>query len=192
MTAWGAHGLDTVMWALGKDPNDTIEVWPEITGENSVSTFAGFPLKDNSWKEGPRLTSTVHFKYPDGTTIHLDGRGPGFGGLFVGEKGAIMVERETFQLKLSGEEMKTVKEPVIDDDGIFAHMDHWKECIKSRNVSRADVEVAHHSTTLCHLGNIARTVGRKIVWDPKTETFGDDKEANSYISRKAREPWGVA
>lgn len=191
MTAWGAHGLDTVMWALGKQRSGTIEICPERTDETVPVRFLLMTLTDNSWKEGHALTCPVHFKYADGTKIHLDGKGPGFGGLFVGGQGTIMVDRDVLQTKRSGEEMTTVREPFASGDGTAAHMNHWFECIKSRTVSRADVEVAHQSCTLCHLGNIARWVGRKIVWDPETETFGDDEEANSYISREARAPWAV-
>ena len=191
MTAWGAHGLDTIQWALGTDLSGPVEAWPELGDESGPILYGWTPLKDNSWKEGRSLTCPVHFKYADGTTVHLDNQGSGAGGLFVGEEGAIMVDRDTFQTKRSGEEMKTVREPKGSDDGAIAHMNHWLECIKSRELSRADVEVAHRSSTMCHLGNIARWVGRKITWDPETETFGDDEEANSYISREAREPWVV-
>jgi len=193
MTAWGAHGLDLIDWALGKGPQSgPVEVWPELGDASAPVHWLLKTMKANSWKEGHALTCPVHFKYADGTAIHLDDKGPGFGGLFVGEEGSIMVDRDIYQIKRSGEEMKSVHEPKASGDGATAHISHWFECVKSRTLSRADVEVAHRTCTMCHVGNIARWLGRKVAWDPKTETFGDDKEANSYITREARQPWVIA
>jgi hypothetical protein len=31
--------------------------------------------------------------------------------------------------------------------------------------------------------------GRKLRWDPKTEQFADDAEANKLLAPKMREPW---
>ncbi|MGL6194232.1 MAG: hypothetical protein ACRC2T_05360, partial [Thermoguttaceae bacterium] len=32
-------------------------------------------------------------------------------------------------------------------------------------------------------------LGRKVKFDPKTETFPGDEEANRMITRATREPW---
>jgi hypothetical protein len=34
-------------------------------------------------------------------------------------------------------------------------------------------------------------LGRKLEWDAKTETFVNDSEANSYLSRPQRAPYGT-
>jgi hypothetical protein len=34
-------------------------------------------------------------------------------------------------------------------------------------------------------------LGRKLVWDPDTERFTDDAEANSMLSRPQRAPYGT-
>lgn len=40
------------------------------------------------------------------------------------------------------------------------------------------------------MGNVASRVGRKLVFDAKTETFDNDKEANSLRTRLVyRKPW---
>jgi hypothetical protein len=39
---------------------------------------------------------------------------------------------------------------------------------------------------ICHLINICRELGRKIVWDPVKEEFVNDAEANAQISRPRR------
>jgi hypothetical protein len=49
------------------------------------------------------------------------------------------------------------------------------------------VEIGHRSIAVCHLANIARQLGRKLRWDPQTETFPGDDEASQCLSRPRRE-----
>jgi hypothetical protein len=41
------------------------------------------------------------------------------------------------------------------------------------------------------LANTSYRLGRKLTFDPGTETFGSDREANAYLTRKYREPFIV-
>jgi len=49
-----------------------------------------------------------------------------------------------------------------------------------------NVEAGHRVATLCHLGNIARRLGRRLKWDPEKETFPGDDEANQYLDTQKR------
>jgi hypothetical protein len=69
------------------------------------------------------------------------------------------------------------------------HMRNWIECIKSRRRCISDVEIGHRSSTICHLGGIARRLGRKLRWDPKREVFAGDDEANLLLERPRRHPY---
>jgi len=71
------------------------------------------------------------------------------------------------------------------------HERNFLECVKSRKRPNSDVEIGRLSTTLCHLGNISQRLGRDIVFDPKTETFGGDRAANAYLTKAYREPYGL-
>jgi hypothetical protein len=51
------------------------------------------------------------------------------------------------------------------------------------------VEIGHRTATACHIGNIARWLGRRLRWDPVQETFVGDDEANAMLSRPMRAPW---
>ena len=68
-------------------------------------------------------------------------------------------------------------------------MRNWLDCIKSRRRPISDVEIGHRSSTICHLGGIARRLGRKLRWDPKKETFPSDAEANALLARPQRKPY---
>jgi hypothetical protein len=61
--------------------------------------------------------------------------------------------------------------------------------MQSRQHPVADVEIGHRSATVCHLGNIARWLGRKLQWDPASETFPGDDEANRLLDRPRRKPY---
>jgi hypothetical protein len=43
--------------------------------------------------------------------------------------------------------------------------------------------------TLCHLGNIARRLGRRLKWDPEKEIFPGDDEANQCVDVPKRKPY---
>ena len=56
----------------------------------------------------------------------------------------------------------------------------------------AAMEIGHRSATACHLGNIARWLGRKITWDPAKEEFVNDPEATGHIKRDQRAGYETA
>ncbi len=57
----------------------------------------------------------------------------------------------------------------------------------------APVEVGHRSATLCHLGVIACRLGKQktLRWDPQTERFTNDDDANAMLRRPWRSPWNI-
>jgi len=72
------------------------------------------------------------------------------------------------------------------------HQDNFIQCVRTREKPNADVEQGHYSALLCHMANISYLTGnRKLVFDPKTETFVDAPEANKHLKRTYREPWIV-
>ena len=51
--------------------------------------------------------------------------------------------------------------------------------------------MAARSHIACHAAAMAWKLGRKLTFDPETEAFVGDDEANRMRSRAAREPWIV-
>ena len=64
-----------------------------------------------------------------------------------------------------------------------------RKFLKAAGVAAAPVEVAHHSIIPAYLGNIAMILRRTLKWDPETEQFPGDAEANRMLSRAYRAPW---
>ena len=69
------------------------------------------------------------------------------------------------------------------------HMGNFFDCIKSREKPISDVEIGHRSTTVCHLGNIARWTGRPLKWDAAKEVVIDDQAANELLQRNDYRKW---
>jgi len=185
MTGWGAHGLDQIQWALGMDDSGPVEVWTEGP-KYDPPTYD----KPEGRGRGEKMCRSpmIFYRYANGVTLKLD-NGSGGGGIFIGEKGKI----EIFRGKVTSNPADIVKTPTRDDEiHLYKsdnHMQNWLDCIKSREKPIADVEIGHRSSTVCHLGNIARWIGRKLKWDPVKEVFPGDDEANTYIDRKRRKPY---
>jgi predicted dehydrogenase len=178
ITNFGAHHLDIAQWGLGMDDSGPISV----EGEGSFNKE-----KLHEVTETCRLTYT----YANGVKMIL-GQGQKDirqGATFVGEKGELYVTRG--QIKSTPEEI--AKSPVLDSDvQLYKSGNHAKnflECIKSRELPICDVEIGHRSATVCHLGNLAARLGRKINWDPAKEQITGDEEAAQMVDRPYREPW---
>lgn len=64
-------------------------------------------------------------------------------------------------------------------------------CVRSRRLEDLDCDIQEGfmSTALGHLGVISYRTGRKLIFNPDTEKFVDDKEADSYLTRKYRSPY---
>ena len=71
--------------------------------------------------------------------------------------------------------------------------EHFIKAVRSRdnNDNPADMEKAKTSSAMCALGNVAYQLGRSLNFDPATETFGEDAEANAHLKREYREGFEV-
>lgn len=74
-------------------------------------------------------------------------------------------------------------------DGHPEHVRNFIDCVKSRQMPTADVEIGHTSVIACHLGNIALRLRRTVRWDPQNEQVVNDPEAQPFVGRLYRNPW---
>jgi hypothetical protein len=170
MTNWGAHGVDQIQWALGKDDTGPTELWPD--GEKGI----------------------VAMKYADGTRVRFERDGAPMGGaVFFGADCKMEINRNRFATNPAGFVIDP-PDPAVQDStwegpGWIArpHIQNWLDSIKSRKLPNADVEIGHRSVTICHLLNITRELNRKLRWDPEKEQFIGDDEANALLDRPRRE-----
>jgi predicted dehydrogenase len=72
------------------------------------------------------------------------------------------------------------------------HQDNFIDCVRTRKQPIANVTQGHYSAMLPHLANISFRAGnRKLAFDCATETFKGAPEANQYLKRTYRAPWGI-
>jgi len=73
------------------------------------------------------------------------------------------------------------------------HFANFIKAVRSRKTSdqNGPVETAHLSSALAHLGNISYRLGRQLAFDPATEHFISDGEANAMLTRNYRAPFVV-
>jgi hypothetical protein len=65
------------------------------------------------------------------------------------------------------------------------------DCIKSRKEPISPAEMGHRACSVCLISHIAMKLPRKLTWNPKTERFIKDNEANAMLTRTQRKPYGT-
>ncbi|MHB8972663.1 MAG: Gfo/Idh/MocA family protein [Pirellulaceae bacterium] len=183
MTSGTVHNLDSAHEGLRKDGHGPVKLTP--------AGVDGAPSLTFTYADGTRIVFATTLQ--PGKHEIPPGWNPAtpivnFGVLFVGELGWVHVERfgvlNCYPKNLLDSEVSKAHS-VVDN-----HRD-WLDCIRTRRRPRADVEIGACSTILAHLGCIALWTGRALTWDPVREEFPGDQEANTLLSRAAREPWSV-
>jgi len=180
LTDLGAHFNDLAQWAHGS----------QYTGPTEYEGWAQFP-KDGLFNTPVRFE--VAATYPDGVKMVLHdesepGRGPR-GNKFVGTEGWVSVD-DTGKITASSEAiMRKVNFAQKGYAFMTGHHRNFLECVKTRAQTIAPAEVAHRSTTTCHVANICLRLGRKVRWNPQTERFVNDPEADRMLARTMRGPW---
>ncbi len=182
VTNTGAHATDIVQWALGKDGTGPVEF------ENQEGTV---------WPPQGHLYTTAmkaHFRarYADGIEFVCRTQDPGFGARIEGTEG--WVQFTVNNMKEVEASSDAIKNSVIGPDEIRLpvsknHYRNFLDSVKSRKDPIEPVEVGHRTASICHAGNIAMRLNRKLQWDPNAERFLDDDQANEMLQRPYRKPW---
>ncbi|MEM7456861.1 MAG: Gfo/Idh/MocA family oxidoreductase [Planctomycetota bacterium] len=186
MTDWGAHHIDIAQWAI-----DSLPVYFEGR--------AKWPSVENGYNVAIEFAAAV--RYENGVEMEILDNGRN-GILFEGDRGRIFVNRGTIagapvdalvDQPLPREAFQSYDSDNLERpertgklDAIINHMGNFFDCIDSRRQTISDLESQHRSVSTCHLANISMKLNRPLNWDPQTETFIDDDEANTYLSREQR------
>jgi predicted dehydrogenase len=75
--------------------------------------------------------------------------------------------------------------------GYAEHMTEFLAAVRQRTPTKASAAVAHRSCALVHLGEIAYRTRGRLDFDRQTQRFIDCDEANTMLSKKYREPYGL-
>jgi predicted dehydrogenase len=180
----GIHETDLCMWGLN------------VGLPSKITSMGGKYLWDDC-KETPEVLSSI-YNYPDQKKIiQFEVRpwytnaedGSSVGNIFYGDKGYMVIKGyDTYETFLGDDKTpgKTRKEG-------GDHFKNFIEAVRAHDSSmlNAPVESAHLSSALAHLGNIAYRTGRVLTFNPESESFVNDPEADKMLSRNYRSPYIV-
>jgi predicted dehydrogenase len=177
ITGWGSHMNDIAQWGNGSDDTGPVEI-------EAKAEFPDRGLFD------VHTTFYAEALYADGVRLIMEtGDPPGV--RFEGNRGWIFVTREEITASDPAILKQEAGESEIRLYQSGNHMKNFLECMRTRKEPVAPVEVGHRSNTICILAHIAMKLQRKLRWDPQSERFIDDDEANSRLDYPHREPWTV-
>ena len=201
----GIHQADIGRWTLNKL---THPVRIQGIGNNFVW---------DSDQETPNIQH-LEFEYDDGKILQFEVRGLGtnaegdirIGNLIFGSKGWMNVKSEDvggcqtyfsdITIQPSGySSYREEKGPAFTNedpatkDSVLNHFTNFIDCVRSRKWQdlHADILEGHLSSSLCHLGNIASRLKRSLLFNPDTETFMNDSEADTYLTKAYRSPYNL-
>lgn len=191
MGNWGVHYFDAMRWMMGEeapvsisahgsnlavDDDRTIPVTAHTTFEfasGRLMVFGQYEASHYPMMPGEidlRGTKGIIFSKPSGYQIF-----PEQSGQFQDD------QPRAKETKFEGDES--------NHDMTVSNMRNFAECIRSRELPCADVEIGHRSTSFCHLANIALETRSRIDWDPVNERVTNNKKANELLDYEYREKW---
>jgi len=194
ITGWGQHHYDSAAWGMNT----------EHTGPISVEAIASFP-KSGLWNVHGDFM--VKHEYENGISVLTSG-GYTNGVRYEGSEGWIFVSRGSYTASASDPTDKeksskalNASDPKILESVIGANETHlykideqhgnWLDCIETRKAPISPVDIGHRSCSVCLISHVAMKIPRKLEWNPKTEMFVNDNEANAFLSRPQRKPYGT-
>ncbi|MGK7395647.1 MAG: Gfo/Idh/MocA family protein [Candidatus Cyclobacteriaceae bacterium M3_2C_046] len=167
-TDWGAHMFDIAQWGIQMDGKGPIEIIP-----------AGY-------KNVPHLT----YIYDNGVVMTEEpfDENKTKGVKFWGNDGWIEISRGFFR----GSSPALAPDVSSDNAVNNIHQRDFVNAVRKRKDPQVPVEVGHSSCTVCTLGNIAYDLGRPLRWNPYTETFVNDPEADKHMHRAYRSGYNLS
>ncbi len=162
MTDWGAHNFGGALFCLNLHETGPVEIIPPNGRDVRLLTYV----------------------FANGLRMYHHG---GWGGAmcYRGTDGEIPDRKGGG--KAARREAPNIHIPNYKGQGgIFGDFLH---CVRTRQRPFRDIEVAHRTVTVCHLGNIAYWLKRPLKWDPDKEELIGDPEAARWLDRPKRQPW---
>jgi len=170
---WGAHTVDLCQWGASADA--TVPVSYEAEGQ------------------------TIHARYANGVKLVM--RRAGFKG--EGDWKApgtcpVRFEGDEGWVEAADSGKVAVSNPRLLEGGAPAtmagtdpskHVRDFLDCIRTRGQPAANADVTRRGHIVSHVAAIGWRLGRKVTFDPQSETFLNDVEANRMCSRARRAPW---
>jgi predicted dehydrogenase len=196
----GVHQLDIMRWGLGLDTHPTtvqsmggryVHHDDQETPNTQVASFQ-YQGRNLLLQFDVRHWITNH-EAGIGDLYPSRGRGNVVGVIFYGSEGyMVMPDYSSYYTFLGRERKPGPKGECPRDPG--TNLDHFRNFLRAMRSRKhtdltADIEEGHKTVALTHLANISFRTGRTLRFDPATERFPDDEEANRLLTRTYRAPY---
>ncbi|MEW6251714.1 MAG: Gfo/Idh/MocA family oxidoreductase [Planctomycetota bacterium] len=195
IAGWGAHTLDIAQWGHGSDVTSPVEyegrgtfptegLWDTATAWDVTCTYAdGVRLRFMSTEAAEAPLAPYRAKLAEGARF-ID-----HGTLFIGSAGWVAVDRA----RMHSDQPARLKSAIGPGETHLPAVERpdqdFLNGIRTRQPPINTIEAAVRSDTISHLSEIAIRTGRKIKWDPQSETIVQDEAAARLLRRAMRAPW---
>lgn len=164
-------------------------------------------IAKSAWREirGNGTSSTYEFDDHTELVTEIRGRfsnsegGQSSGVAFYGSKGYMTSSGGSrFNVFLEGRntpepDLGTVNEGERPGEEEALHFRNFFEAVRAgkRDMLKAEINETYLSTALCLLGNISYRLKRELQFDPATQRFKADREADAMLRDKSRAPFTI-
>ncbi len=169
ITDWGAHNFDIAQWALEEDNGGPVEIIPPGHGNTQYLTYV--------YRNGARV---LNRPYDAAETRGVK---------FWGEDGWIEVARghyDSSEKSLFPEDEELRGHGDLPYETGVPHLEDFILAMRHRRDPVVPVEIGTRTAITCILGNIANELGRPVKWNPVTNYFVDDPDAEKFYHRDYR------
>lgn len=185
----GIYRMDMARWALGLDTHPV-----------KIHCTGGLYGLDND-QEMPNVIDAV-YEYENGMIIQCEtrnlysnpeGLNEAGQGCFVYSDEGWMTINNGFKTYFgrNNEPGPSISEADFSEEEKSNNWTNFIDCIKSRKVEDLDCDIleGHLSSSICNLGLVSYRTGRKLEFNPETEKFVNDPEADKLLTREYRKPY---
>lgn len=192
MANWGVHYLDAMRWLTGEEAPASVAA---LGGRFAVDDDRTVPDTLEAVFEFASGRLAIFGQYEaSGNAVlprgEVELRGT-LGTLYIDPRRAEIVPERGGQFQSREPRMEPVVEenPVGEDDLTVAHARNFLDCVRSRELPKADVEIGHRSTTMSLLANLSLAVRQRLEWDARAERILSPTSANDLLHYEYRKPW---
>ncbi|MDR0338423.1 MAG: Gfo/Idh/MocA family oxidoreductase [Planctomycetaceae bacterium] len=210
MGNWGVHFLDAMRWLCGEtaptsvctmggryivDDDRTVPDTAEALFEFGGGEFSkGRLLSFCQYEACGNPCLATDEKYRPLGEIELRGTN---GTLYANEWKYVTKAEQSGQFQPKGrrmEETQYSEQGVPKGLGINQwitelHARNFLDCMRTRQMPNADIEIGHRSTSMALIANISLAVRQRLNWNGESEKFIDNDEANTMLHYEYRKPW---
>jgi predicted dehydrogenase len=175
---WGVHHLDIANWGC-----------PTLTSEpfefSCTGSYRNDGLTDNinDWQSEFNYRSGLRMTYTDTDNPNKQGC------RFEGDKGWVHVNRKGIWAEPASLLEVKIKQ---NEKHLHESKDHHRDFLNSVRTRRdpvSSIDAGHQASYLGLIAEIATRLKRKLKWNPNSERFIGDREANRMLTRPMRSPW---